>query len=401
MTLASRLDRLRGCATASGPAPLQRGIECLRRGQLSTAERPQRSATLAGDLGAECSADGLLIRSREYRLPASGFRREDLSRLPEVCDLAAPEWIYIDTETTGLSSGVGNLAFMVGLARYGCGQLLEVRQYLLGSFAAEVSMLREVFEGLGPNAVLVSYNGKCFDLPLLIGRLRMHRIDADPATLPHLDLMYGVRRAYRSHWPDCRLQTAEKRLLGLHRVGDMPGAEAPAAWQAWLREGATKPLLRVLEHNYQDVASLALLHQRLLRDYAGCRQPGLDHAAIGKAWRDAGQDQLARRVWESAGSLLDDQGSLQLAALYRQQRQWSLAVAVWARLHAHGSALAALELSKYYEHRKHDYQTAMKFAWDCDAAEREVRVTRLQGKIGRNLQLPLVPYPVTVSPRGL
>lgn len=391
MNLASRLDCLRAQAVGLGPDPLAQKIKRPRRNTKTSPVLSSPFPILAEALGGDCEADGLVTRRREYPLSAPGLNMAELSSLPEVCDLHAPDWVYIDTETTGLSGGAGNLAFMVGVARYVGGCRLEVRQYVLGSFASEARMLRELFDWVGPDAVLVSYNGRCFDLPLLTGRLRMHRINVIPSVLRHLDLMYTVRRAYRRYWPDCRLQTAERYLLGLRRVGDLPGAEAPAAWQAWLREGDTAQLLRVLEHNYQDVASLALLHQRLPMVYAGGNRAGIDYAAIGMAWRDAGQDLLAQRVWEGAGSCLDDRGSLQLARLYCRQRQWRLAKAVWQRLHANGNAEAALELSKYYEHRRRDYHRAMDFLHHCTGPGLAARYTRLQDKIGHNLQLPLSP----------
>ena len=391
MSLAAKLDRLRGQAV-SHDAELH-GSRLSRPGPDRVPRPPglPSIADLAAALEAEREGGGLLLLSREYCLPAVGVSKKDLTQLPEICGLSEsdPGWVYIDTETTGLSGGSGNLAFMVGVARYRGEGRLEVRQYVLGSFAAEPRMLRELFDWVGPDAVLVSYNGKCFDMPLLATRLRMHRIDENPASLRHLDLMYSVRRAYRGHWPDCRLQTAEKRLLDLHRIDDLPGAEAPAAWQAWLRSGATSPLARVAAHNYQDVASLALLHQRLLSVYAGCAHPGLNHAAIGKAWREAGRHQHARRVWEIAGDLLDDKGSLQLAGLYRHLGEWSRAEKLWLRLCARGNVSAALALSKYYEHRKRDFRRAIDFARHCDLAEREQRFARLQVKMGGNLQLPL------------
>jgi hypothetical protein len=336
---------------------------------------------------------GLVTRRREYLLPPVAGGNKGLCRLPEVCGLSDPDWVYIDTETTGLSGGTGNLAFMVGAARYSGEHSLEVRQYVLAGFSAEPRMLRALFDWVGPNAVLVSYNGKCFDLPLLATRLKMHRIEGNPGLLRHLDLMYGVRRAYRGHWPDCRLQTAERRLLDLCRSDDLPGSEAPAAWQAWLRRGVTSQLLRVLAHNHQDVASLALLHRRLLPDYAGSGLPGLNHDAIGTAWRQVGQVERARRVWERAGELLSENGSLQLADLYRRLGDWPRAEAVWMRLHARGNVSAALALSKYHEHRKRDFRKAIEFAAYCERAEREPRFARLQGKIGSNLQLPLLMRP--------
>jgi hypothetical protein len=204
--------------------------------------------------------------------------------------------------------------------------------------------------------------------------------------------MYSVRRAYRDHWPDCRLQTAERRLLDIQRQDDLPGAEAPAAWQSWLRRGVTSQLARVLEHNCQDVVSLALLHRCLVPVYRGSVQTGLNHAAIGRAWREAGQPKLARRVWESAGERLDDKGSLQLAALYRHLGEWSRAEKLWLRLHARGNASAALALSKYYEHRRRDFCKALDFASQCPPAERQMRYSRLKEKMGGSLQLPLLVY---------
>ncbi|MBT8429267.1 MAG: ribonuclease H-like domain-containing protein [Gammaproteobacteria bacterium] len=392
MNLASKIDRLRGQAVTAqvDPSGSRR-----RRLQSEPVPQPPGSAhtkKLTDALQADWEDRGLLLCNRSYRLPADGRNAGDLSRLPEVCGLSNPDWVYIDTETTGLSGGTGNLAFMVGAARYRDAGQLELRQYVLGSFAAERRMLTQLFDWVGPDAVLVSYNGKCFDLPLLSTRLQMHHIDIKPGSLRHLDLMYSVRRAYRDHWPDCRLQTAERRLLDIRRKDDLPGAEAPAAWQSWLRRGFASELARVLEHNYQDVVSLALLHRCLVPVYRGSVQSGVDHAAIGKAWREAGQPKLARSVWESAGERLDDKGSLQLAALYRNLGEWSRAEKLWLRLHAGGNASAALALSKFYEHRRRDFCKALDFASQCPPAERELRYARLKEKMGGSLQLPLLRY---------
>lgn len=390
MNLASKLDQLRG--HAAGPDAEHTGVRRVRQRPDSIRPSPQQFQTsaLADALGADRLGGELLMCRRVYPLPVHRDEEGELSGLPEVSGLSQADWVYIDTETTGLSGGTGNLAFMVGVARYRSDERLESRQYVLGSFAAESAMLKALFDWIGPDAVLVSYNGKCFDVPLLTTRLRMHRIKADPASLRHLDLMYSVRRAFRGHWPDCRLQTAERRLLGLRRIDDLPGSEAPAAWQSWLRAGETTQLKRVLTHNYQDVISLALLHRRLLSVYAGSARPGLNHAAIGMAWREAGQQEMACRVWERAGEYLDDKGRLQLAGLYRHLGEWSQAKALWLALHTRGNAPAALALSKYYEHRIRDIRKAIDFASCCDPADREVRFRRLQGKLGSCLQLPLI-----------
>ena len=390
MNLAGRLDRLRGRPAEQTPDTLAHQLQRLDGRRTAKAVSPPRIDALARALQADVHGDSLLLREHAYALPGCPGDPPDLTMLPEVQGLRDPDWIYLDTETTGLSGGVGNLAFMVGVARYTDARTLSVRQYLLGSFAAEAVMLRELVDWVGRDAVLVSYNGKCFDLPLLDARCAMQRVpDGGLGRLRHLDLMYTVRRAYRRYWPDCRLQTAEKRLLNLHRAGDLPGSEAPAAWQAWLRRGSTAPLGGVLQHNFQDVASLALLHCDLLRDYAGRGEARVDHAAISRAWQQAGHESLACRVLEAAGAHLDEAGTLQLAALYRRRGEWARAEALWLQLHAAGSTLAASELSKYYEHRRRDYRRAIDFAALCEPSERSTRCGRLQGKIGSNLPLPL------------
>jgi len=400
MSLAAKLNRLRGRPGQSGNEALSDRLRRLRRvGERPTHTSADESAgrapitrrpdtALCEALGAQGS-DGLMRRDRVADLCVPGAELRSLHRLPEAQGLADADWVYLDTETTGLSGGAGNLAFMLGMARFSPSGRLQVRQFVLANFAAERSMLREMLDWLGSDAVLVSYNGKCFDAPLLQSRLHMHRIDADLAGRRHLDLMFTVRRAFRRLWPDCRLQTAERHLLDFIRVDDLPGAEAPAAWQDWLFRGATARLTGVLEHNYRDVVSLALLHRQLVAVYAGGASQETDHAAIGKAWHASGDQAQARHVWETAGDRLGEAGSLQLAASYRRRGEWLRAERIWLSLYAHGSRVAACELSKYHEHRRRDYAQALRFAMQAEPAEREVRTARLQGKLERGPQMPL------------
>ncbi|MCG6965793.1 MAG: ribonuclease H-like domain-containing protein [Chromatiaceae bacterium] len=399
MSLAGKIDRLRAASLGHEPDAFASRLGRLRRAHARSATGGAEPATLAAALAADSAADGLLMRVREVPLPCDDSGPVSLTQLPEICELRSPEWVYIDTETTGLSGGVGNLAFMIGVARYVGDQALEVRQFVLANFAAEAEMLRQLVGWIGRAAVLVSYNGKCFDLPLLAARLGMHRIADALSGLPHLDLMYSVRRAYRGRWPDCRLQTAEKRLLRFFRVDDLPGAEAPAAWRAWLDSGATPAMRGILQHNLQDLVSLACLHRRLVDVYRGGGRADVNHAALGRAWRDAGFPRQARSVWELAGDDLDDTGRLLLASLYRSQGDWMRAEAVWLALHARGNPAAALELSKYYEHRRRDYRKAIDFADHCEEQERLTRCDRLRAKVGVGRQLHLWGGTAEFSPR--
>ena len=176
--------------------------------------------------------------------------------------------LFFDTETTGLAGGTGTRAFQIGAADWHVhplhGDGLRVRQLLITTLAAEPAMLREFATWLAPTTVLSSYNGRCYDAPLLKTRSRLARLPCPITPLDHVDLLFPTRRRYRGTWENCRLATVERELLQIVREDDLPGSQAPAAWLSYLRGGASSLLRRVCAHNHQDVVTLARLMQRLV-----------------------------------------------------------------------------------------------------------------------------------------
>ena len=170
--------------------------------------------------------------------------------------------LHFDTETTGLAGGTGTRAWMIGAADWLADGRFRVRQLTTATMGAETAMLRTFATWFEPDTVLVSYNGKCYDAPLLKTRYRLARLQDPLSGLGHLDLLHPVRRHWKGVWENCRLATAERELLGVVREDDLPGSEAPAAWLSYLRGGSAVKLRRVLAHNSQDLKSLAgvLLH---------------------------------------------------------------------------------------------------------------------------------------------
>lgn len=164
--------------------------------------------------------------------------------------------LHFDTETTGLAGGTGTRAFMIGAADWHEGAL-RVRQLYITAMAAESAMLRAFAEWIHGDTVLVSYNGKSYDAPLLATRYRLARMANPLLGLTHVDLLHPMRRRYRQVWENCKMQTAERRLLRIVREDDLPGSEAPRAWLTYLRGGSSADLVRVAEHNSQDVRSLS------------------------------------------------------------------------------------------------------------------------------------------------
>nr|WP_082124577.1 ribonuclease H-like domain-containing protein [Lysobacter capsici] len=179
--------------------------------------------------------------------------------------------LFFDTETTGLAGGTGTRAFMIGAADWyhdpQLGDGLRIRQLMISTLSAEPAMLRGFAQWIEPGTVLSSYNGRCYDTPLLNTRYRLARIANPLSGLDHVDLLFPTRRMYRGVWENCRLATMERELLHIVREDDLPGSQAPAAWLHYLRGGSSALLRRVAAHNHQDVVTLAQLMLKLIEAY--------------------------------------------------------------------------------------------------------------------------------------
>ncbi|MFD2111828.1 ribonuclease H-like domain-containing protein [Thiorhodococcus fuscus] len=424
-SLAGRLGRLRGqtkgasvgvddSPTASGnvdPAPLVRAGTVA---QVSFADRVQRlmgapsvrlprepdESALAESIGAERIAPGVLRldrlldgRTRHGSAPLScfvldpdpGLQRPlvEMCSRPECVDGEGLRWpaVFLDTETSGLAGGTGTWAFMTGVLRQD-GAGWRLRQYLLARLDAEPVYLEAVRDELADAGTLVTYNGRSFDGPLLSTRFRLAGFPDPLRDLHHLDLLGPVRRAFGRVWPNCRLATAETRLLRFVREGDLPGSEAPAAWLGWLRQGEIAPLSRVLRHNRWDLLSLAGLMPVLARSFEDPAALGADTHAVARFHRSKGRESMALRLLEFERGRLGPEALLDLARLYRRQGDWESALRLWESLTASGDPQARLALAKYHEHRTRDVALALELANGLPpGADRERRCDRLRGKL--------------------
>jgi uncharacterized protein YprB with RNaseH-like and TPR domain len=195
--------------------------------------------------------------------------------------------VCLDTETTGLATAAGTLAFLIGLGWWSGTSYRQV-QLLLPDQGEEAVLLGEVARHLPPDAWLVTYNGRGFDWPLLVTRYRMVR-RAAPEIGGHLDLLPHVRRLFRHRLDDARLGTVERMLLGVTRIDDVDGWEIPGRYLGFLRGGPAQPLAAVVRHNDEDVRSLARLlahvEQRLGDPEVRSSAPRGDLAGLARAFR--------------------------------------------------------------------------------------------------------------------
>lgn len=289
--------------------------------------------------------------------------------------------VYLDTETSGLSGGSGTWAFLTGIVSAD-GEGWRLRQYLLTRLDAEAEYLEAVRGAITGAGAMVSYNGRSFDVPLLTTRFRLCEQPDPFARLPHLDLLAPVRRAFGRVWPDCRLATAESRLLGLEREGDMPGSAAPLAWLDWLRRGDTTGLAAVLRHNRWDLFSLVGLVPVLGEAFEDPVSLGADTHAV--AAHHIGHGQPDRALWmlRADRHRLGTAGLLELARLHRRRGEWGEACAIWETLAAAGEQAALAALAKYHEHRSRDLLRALGYAIALSPSpERDRRCERLEAKL--------------------
>jgi uncharacterized protein YprB with RNaseH-like and TPR domain len=274
--LAEQLARLRrqaGQRDAPLPAPSSRSPlpEELRRllgiRERALAPAPRMQRFVDRELPGEEIADGLrLVELRFHGYPAPERLQVDevvSRRETPLGEIDSARILHFDTETTGLAGGTGTRAFMIGAADWHEGAL-RIRQLLCTQLRGERAMLDCFASWLQPDTVLSSYNGRCYDAPLLAARYRLARLPDPLRGLRHLDLLFPVRRRFRGEWENCRLATVERQWLGILREDDLPGSEAPRAWLDYVRGGDARDLRRVLAHNDQDLRRLGALMLRLL-----------------------------------------------------------------------------------------------------------------------------------------
>ena len=210
---------------------------------------------------------------------------------------------YLDTETTGLNGGTGTQVFAAAVC-LPCPAGLEVTQLFCPEPSAEPAFLFLLQRELGRATQLATYNGACFDLPLLRTRWIMARMTGDFAHPEHIDLLTLTRALFRQRLESCTLRTVEERLLGFEREDDLPGSMVPQAYFDYLRRGWSPLLEPALAHNRQDVRSLHYLHARLLRRSAGGDHDmdGGDWLALGRhLFRDGRRADGWRALREAAG----------------------------------------------------------------------------------------------------
>jgi uncharacterized protein len=313
---------------------------------------------------------------------------------------AAPEeWAFLDTETTGLAggsaaSGSGTCAFLVGVGRI-TREGFRVRQFFMRHHGEEASLLDAVARHLRPFRVMITYNGRAFDQPLLEARYRWNRAAAPFAGMHHLDLLHGARRLWKLRFESCRLVDLESQVLGVEREGDIPGALIPYVYFEYVRTRQAARLLPVLEHNAIDILSLACLTgivPEAFLDPASARlSHGSEMAGVAGWLRAAGDLEGARTLLRRAiGAQLREElrfrAMWDLGQLERKLDARDAALEIWEELACGSNAFqvrAIEELAKHFEHRAKDRAEALKWTRAARELEDSPDLERREARLSR------------------
>jgi tetratricopeptide (TPR) repeat protein len=299
-------------------------------------------------------------------------------------------WAFIDTETSGLAGGSGTFAFLVGGGAITPGGFV-VDQFVLREPAEEASQLEGFTEWLSGFDVMVTYNGRAFDIPLLETRYRLARMKPPFARLRHIDLLYSARRLWRLALERCRLQDLEVRILGFERVGDTPGALIPQLYFDFLRTGNARPLEGVFEHNALDILSLACLAgivPAAFRDPARLRSAA-EMLGIARWLRNEQRFEEALALMREAvkrplTEVLLFETLWQMGDLERRLDRHDAAVALWSELSTVANpwrAQALERLAIHYEHRERNPAMALEMTRAALAIEPSEALIKRQNRL--------------------
>ncbi len=288
------------------------------------------------------------------------------------------QWAFLDTETTGLAGGSGTYAFLIGVGSID-EEGFRVRQFFMRDYAEESSVLHALSAYLARFDVLITYNGRSFDQPLLETRYTMCRARHPFVRMEHLDLLFGARRLFKLRLENCRLVNLENQILGVEREGDMAGDLIPYCYFEYLRTHRAFRLIPIFHHNVLDIVSLACLTgviPEAFRDPENIRvRHGMDLLGLARWLEMSGRMETAHRLMRRAVDMgLPDRhlfrALFEAGGMEKKLGREQVALDTFTDLSLSPNPYrvkAYEELAKHYEHRERNFAQAL----ECVRAARQ------------------------------
>lgn len=317
----------------------------------------------------ETIGNGLALNAPEHEIDPAALSLLAPGAPKEVRD--PTQWLFLDTETTGLAGGTGTYPFLVGIAWWDAGGL-EVEQFFMREQSEEHSLLVALAERIAERRVLVTFNGKSFDWPLLETRFRMTRTIKIPMPRAHIDFLHPARNLWRLRLGSVRLQDLEKHVLGWNRGIDVISELIPSIYFDFLRGGSPDPLVPIFHHNQMDLRGLAGLASRVLALLSQPEQHGtdaLEFFGISRICERRGEAVRARKFYQHSISRTlppetDRAARWSLSRLAKREGDLALACELWHGMLGNSrEGLEAYEqLAIHYEHRAKEPHRAASLA---------------------------------------
>ncbi len=324
-------------------------------------------------------------------------------------------WAFLDTETTGLVGGAGTYAFLIGVGRI-TPEGFKVRQFFMREYAEERSLLAALNEHLEGFDVLITYNGKSYDQPLLETRYVLTRHKAPFARLGHIDILHGARRLWKLRLESCRLMQLEQEILGVYREGDLPGELIPYVYFEYLRSHEAQRLVPIFHHNAIDILTLACLTAIVPAAFRSTDSDSLARVGVTRGedlagiarWliaaeeHEKGLELLKRAVEAGLPDRFLFRSLWDIASLEKRFERRNDALRVFTELAGcrNEYRVSALEeLAKHYEHEENNYALALEFTNQALTYESSSALSHRKERLERRLaksqtrRLPLAPTP--------
>ncbi len=176
------------------------------------------------------------------------------------CDIN--DYIILDIETLGLYN---RPIILIGMARIEKKEI-NIKQYLIRDLEEEASTLKNFISNIGKTNAFITFNGAMFDVPFLQERLYYYGIPFNLKRLNY-DILHFSRKVWKEKFENYKLSTLEKFILGVKRKTDIPSSHVPDFYMSYLENKNIGPLIPIIEHNKQDIISLANLFAKINKEW--------------------------------------------------------------------------------------------------------------------------------------